>query len=857
MTNSKPKRSKWKQILLATAVLLIIAAGVSLVWLYGTIAPTSGEFAVAGLANQVTIRFDPYERPFVRAETLADVLFAEGWLHAHHRLWQMEMFRRAGKGRLAELLGSSMLESDHQLWRMGVPQLGMQLERNASDEMREYVDAYVAGVNAAINSGESTTPEFLLLQMTAEPWKPDDVYALGALMAFQSGNNSGNELLRLALIDELGEEQSKIFLPNDGQQADFPYVLAGISSGAARPLPPSPSPRRGERGAEIGDASPHSRERGAEIGDAAPRRRERGGVSGDASPRNWASGVGTSLIGVLSRLQTLDPMHNPLMPRFGFGSNGWVVAPEKSATGKALFAFDSHDAFGLPNLFYEVHLFFDGCRQIHGWSVAGLPGVINGYNEQVAWGFTNIGDTQDLFLETRSDSDPLQFKDGDDWYTAETETVEIPVSGRDEPELLTIVRTRNGPLLSDDPPISLRWTVQDLDGRGIDSILKYNLAQSCQEFAEALDELAAPSLNATFADVDGNIGFRTAGLIPIRGDGEGLVPLDGSTAENRWQGYVPMEELPEAFNPDTGFLAAANARVNAEGDGPLISADNAPGYRIRRIQQVLARKDDFTADEMRALQVDWFDTQAALLLPTMIKSVDRKALPELEQLALAELEQWRPDPIAVPDQAAPILFQAWYRHLAIEVFKPALSADLFGHLFRNNYPLNHALDRLIIAKTESDWWQGDRAAMITAAFSAAVAEIAAAQGTEISAWRLDRMHRIRLDHELGKAVPALGWLLNARPAPWGGGTSTVGRARYRYDRAYDATAGATVRVVGEMTESGPVMSAVIPGGQSGHPLSSHYTDQFPVWLEGKVVPIATDFDEVKAAEVQTLLPKKP
>ena len=248
------------------------------------------------------------------------------------------------------------------------------------------------------------------------------------------------------------------------------------------------------------------------------------------------------------------------MPSFAFGSNGWVVAPSKSKTGNALFAFDSHDAFGLPNLFYEVHLFFAGDQQLRGWSVAGLPGVINGYNERVAWGFTNIGDTQDLFLETRSETDPLQFKDGDQWYTARTETVKIPVSGREQDEDLTITHTINGPLISENPPISLSWSVQHLDGKGIDCILKFNRAMSCDEYARALDDFAAPSLNATFADIDGNIGFRTAGLIPIRGAGNGLIPSDGADPANRWQGFVPPQALPTAVNPEAGYLAAANAR---------------------------------------------------------------------------------------------------------------------------------------------------------------------------------------------------------------------------------------------------------------------------------------------------------
>jgi penicillin amidase len=781
------KRFLKRGLLVIPAGLLIVVA-VAVGWLYRSVAPVTGNYQVTGLGERVTIRFDAFERPFVEATTLADALFAEGWLHAQHRLWQMEMFRRAGNGRLSQLLGASMLESDQQLWQMGVPQLAEQLELNASDEMKGHVAAYVAGINAALDSGASRPPEFLLLQHTPDVWTPRDVYALGALMCFQSANNSNNELLRLALFNELGDERAKIFLPQDGDQPDFPYVIPTAK-----------------------------------------------------------------LLGALGRLSATDPHDNPRMPSFAFGSNGWVVSPAKSKTGHALFAFDSHDALGLPNLFYEVHLFFGDGKQIRGWSVAGLPGVINGFNERVAWGFTNIGDTQDLFLETRSETDPRQFKDDDGWYTARTETVEIPVKGRPQAESLTITHTKNGPLISTDPPLSLSWTIQHLNGLGIDNILEFNRALSCDQYTRSLDRYAAPSLNATFADVDGNIGFRTAGLIPIRGSGSGLIPLDGSRSENRWQGFVPMQELPEVINPPSGFAAAANARVNAAENGPLISADNAPGYRIRRIQSVLASRAEFTVDDMRRLQSDWHDGQAELLMPTMIAAVDPKNLSPLVAQALQTLQAWQGNYVADPALAAPLIFQAWYRALAIAVFQPELSDELFSQLIRNNYVINHALDPLILQQPESSWWRGERGGVITTALTAAVAEIQQRQGDDITKWRLDRMHHVLWEHELGAAVPQLAWFFNAEPSPWGGGPATVGRARYRYDKPYDATAGATMRVVGEMSQPQPAMQGVIPGGQSGHPLSKHYQDQTPAWLDGRLLPIVKTADQV-AGTTQILIP---
>lgn len=788
-------KKRLKFLVLGLFIVFLASSATVLGLLYGSLPPVKGEYRVLDLNARVEIHFDALQRPYVKAQTLEDALFAEGWLHASHRLWQMELFRRAAKGRLADLLGPSMLNTDKELWRMGVPRLARELETNASPRMQRYVMRYVAGVNAAIARASIPPPEFLLMRWCPELWTAGDVYALGALMALQSANNATNELLRFALIKELGMERAELFLPDDGTLSEFPYVMP-------------------------------------------------------TQDKNHAART----VQVLKQRSVLETLENVLLPRFAFGSNGWVVSPKRSKSGNALFAFDSHDELGVPNLFYEVHLFFGENRQIRGWSVAGLPGVINGYNERIAWGFTNIGDTQDLFIETRSESDPMQFKDGDHWYSAAVETVEIPVRGRKVPEKFEIIHTRNGPLIAEDPPLALRWTVQELQGKSIEGMLAFNLARNWEEFNAALDDFPAPALNATYADIDGNIGFRTAGHIPLRGKGEGLFPLPGDDSASRWQGIVPPAQMPRELNPETGFLAAANARVNASGDGPLISADNAPGYRIRRIQSVLSGWDDFGPEDMQALQMDWYDQQAALLLPESLPILAKADLMPLERQAYESLVAWQQDFMALPERSSPLIFQAWYRQLAKAVFEGAMSKDLFEQLYKNNYPLNHALDRLLLREPDSLWWRGERDTIVTSAFKNAIEEIATFQGRVFEQWRLDHMHHVQLKHELGKAVPLLARLFNTQAAPWGGAATTVGRARYRYDRAYDVTSAATVRVVGEMKSPAPEMRAVIPGGQSGHPLSPHYCDQFHPWLEGQLLPIAAGPQAVSGT-VLTLLPK--
>lgn len=730
--------------------------------------------ALAGLQSEATLRYDAWQRPYVEAAGLADALRVQGWLHATHRLWQMEMLRRAGRGRLAEMLGADLLETDKQLWRAGVPQLAGRLESHASPATLAAVDAYLEGVNAGIAGLRLLPPEFLLLGQARPSWQRRDVFALGALMAHQSANNLDNELLRLALAGVLEVDEMAAFLTDDSGRYEYPFVLDAGSDSVA-----------------LGEA--------------------------------------------LDAVALTDPGVNPLMPRLGFGSNGWVVGAGKSTSGLPLFAFDSHDELGLPNLFYEVHLFFGDNRQLRGWSVPGMPGVINGYNENIAWGFTNIGDTQDVFVETRSEQDPMLFRFGNTWRRARVETVDIPVRGG-ATERLEIVHTHNGPLVSETPALSLAWTVHRMPAPSLDSMLDFNLAGNWDEFNVALDAFPAPTLNATYADRHGTIGFRTAGVLPQRGRGQGLMPQDGSSPAAVWQGLVPPSAMPRRNNPPAGFLAAANSRVNPAGQGPLVSADNAAPYRIARIQQVLGKAESLSLEDMRALQIDWTDGQAQLLLPTLLAALPASKDPLLEA-GIGLLTQWLEEPVAAPGSAAALLFQSWYVALSEEVFAQRLG-ELYPRLLRRAYLLNHALDHLLLYAPESPWWRGQRAGIIAAALHRAMTRIVEEQGPEPGAWRLNRQQHVRLRHSLGAVSPVLASLLDAGDAPWGGSVSTVGRARYSYASPFAVNSGATVRVVAEMGAV-PSVQAVIPGGQSGHFLSEHYLDQYPHWLAGRLLPLAS------------------
>jgi len=760
----------------ALLLALLAAAGVFL-YLRASLPDDPARLAIAGLSAPVEVRYDARRRPYVRAESRDDALLALGWLHARERLWQMEMLRRAGRARLAEVLGEDLLDTDVELTRVGLPEVAAQLEANARPATRAAVERYVAGVNAAVARRDALPPEFVLVGFAPEPWRPRDVFAVGAMVAFDSANNYEQELLRLALRGALDRERFRLFLPDESAFPDFPYVV-----------PPE-----------------------------------------DA-------------LTLLARADAARAPARPQVPSASLGSSSWAVGPERSRGDAALFAFDSHDAWSLPPLLYEAHLFWEGeagaHRAVRGWTLPGLPGAINGANDRIAWGMTNVGDSQDLFLETRvGDDDPLRFAGREGPYRAKAREVAIPVAGRDAPHRVRVVETENGRLLGDDPPVALRWTGHDLEGDGLGALLAMNEARSFEAFSRALDGLAAPSSNVTYADVDGRIATRVVGRLPVRGRGAGLVPLPGDAPDTSWRGTVPVRELPRAVDPPRRWVGAANARTAPPGSGPLVSAENAPGYRMRRIREALAGARELDADAMRALQLDWRNLQAALLLPALLPEVRAGELEPAARHALEVLRAWSEAPENRPDAPGPLLFAQWYVALADAVFAEALGAELHGRLLAQSYVLNHALDRLILDEPDSPWWRADRAGIATRSFAEAVRRLEDRLGGAPADWRWDRLHRLRFPHDLADAAPGLDALLSRGPYAWGGGNPTLGRARYRYDRPFEATGGASLRFVAELTEPMQLF-AVTAGGQSGHFLSRHYDDQLAPWLAGELDALA-------------------
>ena len=784
--------ARLKKGLLIAGIIVIALLVAASAYGYGAlrqaVPQAAGLFCHDRLQQEVTVYQDSRGVPHIYAATRDDLMFAQGFVQARERLWQMETHRRFVQGRLSELIGKSMLETDILLRTIGLKRVTALVLEKTSPEGRQCLEAFADGVNAYLQEGP-LPPEMRLLGITPEPWTAEDSAGIVTLLAYNLGDNWQIEAIRLALREALsGDLFGELLPPFEGWETPAVWTEEKAAPAAAENLQ--------------------------------------------------------------QLLATADLQSLAVLP--SLGSNSWVIAPELSATGTAVLANDPHLNLSLPGIWFENHLSLEGTMDVYGWSVPGSPGVIIGHNEFIAWGMTNIGDNQDLYLEKQDLENPHRFLYDGEWYEAEVLTEEIMIRGKDEPEHLEIVLTKNGPLVASAPPLSLRWNAYDLEASTVDAILGINEAQNWEQFVVSLDFFTAPIQTLVYADVAGNIGFRVVGQVPIRSQGRGLLPQPGWTSETRWDGYIPMRELPALFNPADGYIATANHRVESEGYPYMIALDVAPPYRMERIVELLSAGSPFTVEDFQEMQIDWYNPHAARRLPGWVDALSVKIdeLSEAEQQALALLKTWSEDPVNLPELAAPAIFQQWYLELMEEIFQEKMGGTLYQQFIGNDYLAYNATEYLL-EKGDSAWFDGDFEALLLCSYRRTVARLMQQLGKKPEQWQWQKLQTITFENVLGQ-VPLLGSLVNRGPYPYGGDHMTVGRAAYALADPFKVNSVAGLRFIAVMEKGAVRARAVIAGGQSGHLLSPHYDDQIESWLAGNYYDLFFDKDALLKTDPQAL-----
>ena len=780
-------------------LLLAAAVGVALWYAQAVLPRTTGEIALAGAAGEVRIERDEHGIPTVRAGSDRDAAFGLGVVHAQDRLWQMETHRRIGAGRLAEVFGASALETDRFLRALGVRRAAAAQWQRLDAASRAALQAYADGVNAVLRHElRARPPEFLILGIEPDPWEPVDSLAWAIMMAWDLGGNWNTELLRLRLALQMPVARINQLLPA--------YPGASLPATA--------------------DYAALFRSLGLDAG---------------AVQTAW------------QRLPEIAPPSGVE----GVGSNNWVLAGSRTTTGQPLLANDPHLKLSAPALWYFARLEAPGLK-VAGATLPGLPGVVLGQNEHIAWGFTNTApDVQDLYLESIKPDDPTMYRTPEGWAAFETAAEIIKVKG--QPDVpFTHRRTRHGPVISDagtmpdvlgprDRPsyvLALRWTALDADAAIMAASLAMQGATSVPQFFEATRGWNAPMQNMVVADRAGRIGVVSPGRVPVRqadNDLHGLVPAPGWEARYDWAGWVPVDETPRESDPGRGWIATANQRITAPDYPHYITSEWALPYRQQRIEQLLQARPRHTIDDLAAMQADEKSLAALALLPWLRQATSPHPL---AAGARAQLQDF--DGTMAADSAAPLIFWAWQRQLARGIFQDDAGAVLWDRSLATR-SFQDALED-VLGRGDASWCD-DRGTAATescadqsaAALTRALDELQARFGGDPSTWRWGQAHQARSEHRPFSRVKALARWFELR-VPVGGDTHTVnvGRVGLRPDATtgelYLNEHGPSLRALYDLAD--PAQSRFVHStGQSGIFFSPLFSSFVQPWAAVRFVPV--------------------
>jgi len=779
------------RIAFALVGLIVVAAAGGYIWLRGSLPQMSGTIAIPGLTAPVEIVRDREGVPHIAAASEADAYRALGFVHAQDRLWQMELQRRLGAGRTSELVGAATLPMDKTLRTLGIYRVAQENYADLDPASRALLDAYAEGVNAFLATRDPLTAplpiEFQLLGVAPEPWRPADSLVWGKMMALSLSANWNAEVNRARLATKLSAAQIAELYP--AYPPGLPTALIAL-----------------------------------------------GPVYRDL-PLAFAS-IEATLADLVVKP---DPAN---------GSNNWVVAGSRSATGKPILANDPHLGLQVPSVWYFAHLRAPGLDAI-GATLPGIPAIILGRNQRIAWAFTNTGpDTQDLFIEKIDPADPNRYlaPDGPRPFAVRNDTIKVKGGGDVE---LTIRSTRHGPVISDvnertakaaseGHVLALAWTALSPTDKTARAPHGMARAQNWTEFVAAIRDYETPMQNMLYADVDGRIGYYAPAKVPIRKAGNaiaGTAPVPGWDATYDWDGFVPFDELPHHVDPPAGMIATANNKIVDERYPHHITYDWEEPYRAQRIAEVLNGHRRHAVEDSVALQADVVSPLARELLPQLLRA--KPAAPAARE-ALALMAGW--DGRMDAGKPQPLIFAAWYRALEPLLYGDEAGALLFAETFerRPRFVANALARNPVWCDDVTTPAVEDCRSIVTRAFEQAVDGLSKRYGHNPKRWRWGLAHATHMKHQPFTRIPVLAGLFDLRIEN-GGGNYTVNRGGYSASDAAQPFAhihGASLRAIYDLSDLDRSLY-MHSSGQSGNRLSPLYGSFIERWRDVRFMPMTT------------------
>jgi penicillin amidase len=830
-------------LLIFAVVVASLTAGAATIFVQRTLPRTTGTLTATGLEATVTVIRDRWGVPHITASTEHDLEFAQGYITAQDRLFQMEVNRRVAEGRLAEILGrgpsDSVLDLD-KLTRTLDLYSAAQAELSATDTAsRATLTAYADGVNTFIRDHRDRLPlEFTILGFAPEPWRPVDTLAFGRVEALTLDSTWQAKYSRALLLG---------------------HNLSAATVSALFPAYPKPNPTL---------LTAH--------GTAAPLEPRLPGQSGAAQGSVTDRGISAAARLAFARLSPAPPQADILVRTLlggiadALGSNDWVVDGSRTASGKPLLANDPHLGISEPATWYEVAL--RGPQvDVVGFSFPGTPGVIVGHNRDIAWGVTNVGaDNADLYMETLDPiGHPGQYEYLGTWQPLITRQETMHVRGETRPVTFSVRATMHGPLLNDavgdlagyTTPVALKWTALQ-PGYQFSGFFQLDQATGWASFQAALRHISI-SQNFVYADTTGNIGYQMSGLLPIRSGDNDTLPVAGDVADHEWQGYVPFSQMPSLFDPPTHVIATANNQIVPETSSTYVASSWDAGFRARRIVDQLAEASGLTVADYAALQNDVYSIPAATLVP--IYATAGATAGGDGAVAAKMLGGW--DDRMTRDSAAAALYEVTTGMLARDLIEPVAGKRLYavyrGVLESSNMQLA-VMDLLATPRAPffgatTDAQAVDaRDAAVARALKEAMVYLRATLGSDPTGWHWGALHQARFAHPLASVSP-LNLVFGIAPVQRPGDSATVdvgGSGGFSADPAnYGQHTIPSMREIIDLSNFDNSLW-VIPAGESGQPYSQHYADLLPLWDQGRyeVMAYSAEATARLAADVLTLTP---
>ena len=757
---------------------------------FSQVTPT--RIIAAGLKNEVTVRRDGRGIPYIEAKTDSDLYFTQGYITASDRLWQMDLLRRLARGETAEIFGNSVLEEDKRWRRFGFAEIANQSVAELTPALRSALDDYARGVNAYIATldDKSMPIEFKILQYKPRQWTPTDTIVIGKILADALSTTWRNDLLR-ASMQTLSKEK---FADLTNQVTPYDVVLFGKDA-----------PRANAVLAKF------------PIVDEA----------------------------TLAMAERQDEIRKSSLERIGLyaedlaASNNFVISGKRTADGKPILENDPHLAPTAPGIWYLTHLSSPTIR-VSGVTFPGVPGIVLGHNESIAWGATNVGpDVQDLYLETFNEQG--EYKTPTGWQKPSIRREEIkvrtnPLKPETQSVTLDVVETRNGVIVSDEggKKYALKWTARDPKNGEFDAFFSLNHAKNWTDFKTALKKYGGATQNFVYADTSGHIGWYAAGRIPIRRTGDGAVPYNGATNDGDWVGAIPFEELPNLYDPPGGLIVTANQRiVGTNYKYKQMSRDAGSPWRARRLHDVLDSKSRITMDDARDAQYDIFNIPLSNLAREIVK-------------------------LNVASPETLVVFRTWDGRMTTDSGGAVLANSIYGCMANKMADDNKPVPAFLVRERIMDWairekpsrWLppgfANYADLMKSCDASSRASLADPKrfGPDDSKWTWGRTFISRFPHPLAIA-PLIGaqFMTPSVPLDGSGQTPNVGsNVSMRHIASpgnWDAT------------------RHVLPLGISGDPKSPHYKDQFEAWRSGTsmIFPFTKAAVEKAATELIVMTPK--